>query len=102
MLMAGEAAVESKRSLGLRSVPSSVAHAVAPGVEMGLLHDGLVLPHHLVPAAQVVGEDVVEITDTVLRQGGPVKWVAGKTSYIVLHFVLSLSMAPSITLSGSN
>ena len=27
---------------------------------MGLLHDGLVLPHHLVPAAQVVGEDVVE------------------------------------------
>ena len=60
VLVAGEAAPEGERDRGLFSVPTRIIHAVAPGVEMGLLDDGLALVHHLVPAAEVVGEDVIE------------------------------------------
>ena len=44
----------------IRCVPRRVGHAVAPGVEMGLLDGVLVLVHDLFPAAEMVGEDVVE------------------------------------------
>ena len=58
--MSSESPVEGERGLGLRGVPRGVGHAVAPGVEMGLLDDGLVLVQDLFPAAEVVGEHVVE------------------------------------------
>ena len=66
MFMSGEAAVEGERGLRLRRVPVGVAHAVAPGVEVGLLHGGLALAHHLLPTAQMVGEHVVEAAYAVL------------------------------------
>ncbi len=44
----------------IRCVPRRVGHAVAPGVEMGLLDGVLVLVHDFFPAAEMVGEDVVE------------------------------------------
>ena len=65
VLMAGEAAVEGERGLGLGRIPGGVAHAVAPRVEMRLLHNGLVFVHHLLPAAEMVGEDVIEVSRTV-------------------------------------
>ena len=60
MLVAREATVESEPDLGLLGVPSSVAHAVAPGVEMGLLHGVLVLVQHHIPVPEMVGDHVVE------------------------------------------
>ena len=60
MLVAGEASAEGEGDLGLRAGPGGVAHAVAPGVEVGAL-DGVLRPvHHHVPAAEVVGDHVVE------------------------------------------
>ena len=64
--MAREAAVEGERGLGLRGVPRGVAHAVAPRVEVGLLHGVLVFIKHLLPTAEVVGEHVVEASGAVL------------------------------------
>ena len=58
--MAGEASAEGEGDLRLRAGPGGVAHAVAPGVEVGAL-DGVLRPvRHHVPAAEVVGEHVVE------------------------------------------
>ena len=58
----GEA--EGERDLGLAGVPRRVAHAVAPRVEVGLLHDVLEIVHHLLPASEMVGEHVVEAVGT--------------------------------------
>ncbi len=60
MLVPGEAAAEGEGDLRLRGVPRRVGHAVAPGVEMGLLDGVLVLVHDFFPAAEMVGEDVVK------------------------------------------
>ena len=60
VLVAGEAAAEGEGGLRLGGVPRRVGHAVAPGVEVGLL-DGVPVPvQHLLPASEVVGEHVVE------------------------------------------
>ena len=60
VLVAGEAAAEGERNLGLRGVPRGVGHAVAAGVEVGPLDGVLRLVHHDLPAAEMVREDVVE------------------------------------------
>ena len=66
VLVSSEAAVKGERGLGLRSVPGGVAHAVAPGVEVGALDGVLVLVQNLLPAAQMVSKHVVETLRPVL------------------------------------
>ena len=61
VLVSGESPVEGERSPGLPGVPGGEAHAVAPGVEVGLLHGVLVPVEHLLPPAEVVGEHIVEV-----------------------------------------
>ena len=64
VLVAGEAAAEGERHLRLRGVPGGVAHAVAPGIEVGLLDGVLEIVHHRLPASETVGEHVVEAVGT--------------------------------------
>ena len=87
MLVAGEASVEGECGLCLGRVPSGIAHAVAPGVEVGLLHDGLALVKHFLPAAKMVGEHIIKAFCAVLVGDGR------PTPVVVLEDVVCLGVA---------